>query len=141
MKIQIKKNPHNLETKQGNSQMGSEKQPMTNQDEWKLLQLDWKTKFSSIEHFDKTNSTNLTSMMLSSIFLSISLIVYLRLVIVVKTIFCHYFISSFVKGVFSIRQSLDWKIKTRNKWQTSHAGLAPPVGLTMVVDIISNQPL
>jgi hypothetical protein len=38
MKIQIKKDPHDLETKQGNSQMGSEKQTMANQDEWKLLQ-------------------------------------------------------------------------------------------------------
>jgi ribosomal protein S15P/S13E len=54
MKIHIKKNPHDLETKEGNSQMVSEKQPMANQDEWKLRQLDWKMKLGR-EHSRKQN--------------------------------------------------------------------------------------
>jgi hypothetical protein len=55
MKIHIKKNPHDLETKEGTSQMVSEKQSMANQDEWKLRQLDWKTKLGR-EHSRKQNN-------------------------------------------------------------------------------------
>ena len=57
MKNQIRENPIDLETKEGNSQMKCEKQPKENQDEMKLHQLDWKAKpemETVVEEFSET---------------------------------------------------------------------------------------